>query len=131
VQANGLVVQPQDAVTLQPQAVTLQPQGETLQARLLRLRNMSEVQKVLENVKKRNSPSEFSAILIGLCAIEPLQPPEIAELMGKGESRVRQMLTKLVGPKGPLYYTIPDMIHHPRQAYTTVRPVTKSKEVLG
>lgn len=134
---EGESIQPRTGETLQPQAETLQvrvetlqPSAETLQARLEALRGNSDIADILKRVKKHNRREDLNAIIVGLCAVEPLQQIEVARLLGLNEQYLRPILYKLVSPKGPLYYTIPDMIHHPRQAYTAHRPEPKT-EGLG
>lgn len=130
VQPQGVIVQPQNGQTLQPQGETLQPSAETLQARLETLRGNSDIANILKLVKRHNRREDLNALIVKLCAVEPLQQIEVARLLGLNEQYLRPILYKLVSPNGPLYYTIPDMVHHPRQAYTAHRPEPKT-EGLG
>lgn len=54
--------------------------------------------------------------------IDETQAVEAKALSQDSTRSLRPILYKLVSPNGPLYYTHPEMIHHPRQAFTAKTP---------
>lgn len=79
---------------------------------------------LLEKCKnlKRWEPSEkMKDLIVELCSFTPLSINEIASLIGRKPFSVWYKYTKPLIESGKLFYTIPEMIKHPDQKYTTVK----------
>jgi len=103
--------------TLQGNVETLQGSDGILQDRLQNLRNNPSIAEELAKITKHTRRETLKSVIVALCRIENLKVSELAVLVGKNETYLRTIILELVGPQGPLQYTIPDMPTHPNQAY--------------
>ena len=106
-----------NAETLQGNTETLQGNTETLQARLQDLRSRPTIAQALSRLKKHTKRCELERIIVDICNDEPLKSIELAGLLKRNETYLRGILSNMVGEKGPLSYTIPEMPTHPNQSY--------------
>ena len=78
-----------------------------------------ELKERIKQLGKRTNPKEMERLIIDLCNWNPLSLKEIAKLINRKTSSVRYLyLNKLIA-QGKLFYTIPEMLNHPNQKYTT------------
>ena len=78
-----------------------------------------ELKERIKQLGKRANPKEMERLIIDLCNWNPLSLKEIAKLINRKTSSVRYLyLNKLIA-QGKLFYTIPEMLNHPNQKYTT------------
>ena len=105
-----------NAETLQGNAKTLQGNTETLQARLQDLMARPAIAQALSRLKKHTKRRELERIIVDICNDEPLKSVELAGLLKRNETYLRGVLSNMVGEKGPLSYTIPEMPTHPNQS---------------
>ena len=78
-----------------------------------------ELKERIKQLGKRTNPKEMEKLIIDLCNWNPLSLKEIAKLINRKTSSVRYLyLNKLIN-QGKLFYTIPEMLNHPNQKYTT------------
>ena len=78
-----------------------------------------ELKERIIQLGKRTNPKEMESLIIDLCNWNPLSLKEIAKLINRKTSSVRYLyLNKLIA-QGKLFYTIPEMLNHPNQKYTT------------
>ena len=74
-----------------------------------------------KNLKKWEPSEKMKDLIIELCTFTPLSINEIASLIKRKPSSVRYLYTNPLIESGKLFYTIPEMIKHPEQKYTTVK----------
>ena len=78
-----------------------------------------ELKERIKQLGKRANPKEMERLIIDLCNWNPLSLKEIAKLINRKTSSVRYLyLNKLIA-QGKLFYTVPEMLNHPDQKYTT------------
>jgi ATP-dependent DNA helicase RecG len=76
---------------------------------------------LVETLGKRSNDKEKTIhVILELCAYKPMKSKAIAQILGKSEKYIfREFLKPLLDDK-KLNYTVPDMVNHPNQAYTTI-----------
>ena len=75
-----------------------------------------------KDVRDYMEPSEkMKDLIVELCSFTPLSINEIASLIRRKPFSVWYKYTKPLIESGKLFYTIPEMIKHPDQKYTTVK----------
>ena len=82
------------------------------------------IQQINELGKRASDKEKMDNVILNLCSWRALTLKELAVLVRRNE----RYLFNIVSPlkeKGKLVYTIPDMPHHPEQAYKTVTATTK------
>ena len=80
-----------------------------------------ELKQRIEKTGKRMSSKEMESLIIDLCEYEPLSLAEIASLLHRDMRALRHHYIKYLIKSGKLFYTIPEMLNHPDQKYTTVK----------
>lgn len=65
---------------------------------------------------QRMAPSERDALIVEMCAVRPLSPQELANLLGRSIEHVRHVLAVLID-EGKLVYQYPTQPQHPQQRY--------------
>lgn len=80
-----------------------------------------ELLRKCKNLKKWESSKKMKSIIIELCTFTPLSISEIAELVNRKPESVRYLYVNPLIESGKLFYTIPEMLNHPKQKYTTVK----------
>lgn len=78
-----------------------------------------ELKERVEKAEKRMSSKEMESLILDLCSYQPLGLSEIAFLLRRSKVSLRNHYLNPLMEKGELFYTIPEMIKHPNQKYTT------------
>lgn len=74
-----------------------------------------------KKLKKWESSKKMKSLVIELCEIMPLSISEIAEIINRKPESVRHLYINPLIESGKLFHTIPEMLNHPDQKYTTVK----------
>ena len=74
-----------------------------------------------KNLKKWEPSEKMKNLIIELCAYTPLSINDIASIIKRKPFSVWYLYIKPLIESGKLFYTIPEMIKHPDQKYTTVK----------
>ena len=74
-----------------------------------------------KNLKKWEPSEKMKNLIIELCTYTPLSLNEIADIVNRKPDSVRYLYVKYLIESGQLFYTIPEMLNHPDQKYTTVK----------
>ena len=74
-----------------------------------------------KNLKKWESSEKMKSLIVELCTFTPLSVNDIAIIINRKPSSVRYLYTNPLVEDGKLFYTIPEMVKHPDQKYTTVK----------
>ena len=84
-----------------------------------------QLPKILEErvagIGKRAKPDEMKKLVIELCKLEPMSLSELANILKRKPSSLRYLYVNPLIESGELFYTIPEMLSHPDQKYTTVK----------
>jgi ATP-dependent DNA helicase RecG len=72
-----------------------------------------------KNLKKWESSEKMKSLIVELCAFTPLSVNDIAVIINRKPSSVRYLYTNPLVEDGKLFYTIPEMVKHPDQKYTS------------
>ncbi len=80
-----------------------------------------ELQKKISKIGRRSKPEAMKELIIELCSLCPLSLQELASILKRKPSSLRYLyINSLIG-NHQLFYTIPEMLNHPNQKYTTVK----------
>ena len=84
-----------------------------------------QLPKILEErvarIGKRAKPDEMKKLVIELCSLKPMSLLELANILKRKTSSLRYLYVNPLIESGELFYTIPEMLSHPDQKYTTVK----------
>ena len=80
-----------------------------------------EVLEKCKELKKWESSKKMKGIVLELCTFMPLSINDIAEIINRKPESVRYLYVNPLIESGKLFYTIPEMLSHPDQKYTTVK----------
>ena len=80
-----------------------------------------EIQNRIVCLKKWSRANEMKTIIVELCTIKPLSLNEISNLLNRKPNSIRYQYIYPLLKQNKLYYTIPEMLNHPDQKYTTVK----------
>ena len=72
-------------------------------------------------IKIYNRPKKMKSLVIELCSVMPLSISEIAQIINRKPESVRYLYVNPLIENKKLFYTIPEMLNHPDQKYTTVK----------
>ena len=72
-------------------------------------------------LKKWESSEKIRNMIIELCTYTPLSLNDIAKIINRKASSLRYHYVNSLIKSGELFYTIPEMLNHPDQKYTTVK----------
>jgi len=75
------------------------------------------LQKRIDRLGKKANKTEVMGIVIELCKLTPLSIPEIANIIHRNSTYIKQNIIRPLRIQGFLEYTIPDMVNHPGQKY--------------
>ena len=78
-----------------------------------------KIEERIKQLGKRTNPTEMEKLIMDLCNWNPLSLKEIAKLINRKASSVRYLYLNKLITQGKLFYTIPEMLNHPNQKYTT------------
>ena len=73
------------------------------------------------SLKKWESSEKMQNLIIELCTFMPLSLADIVNLTNRKPFSVRHLYLIPLIKSGKLFYTIPEMLNHPHQKYTTVK----------
>ncbi len=93
--------------------------GEFLNSRGQQLPKILEER--IKKIGKRAKPEEMKGLVIELCKLEPMSLLELANILKRKPSSLRYLYVNPLIESGELFYTIPEMLSHPDQKYTTVK----------
>ena len=77
------------------------------------------LQEGIKKIGKRAASSEIRSLIIGLCTFTPFGIAELAQLLNRDMKALRYHYINPLLKQGKLFYTIPEMLNHPDQKYTT------------
>ena len=97
----------------------LNSRGEFLNSRGQQLPKILEER--VEKIGKRAKPDEMKKLVIELCSLKPMSLLELANILKRKPSSLRYLYVNPLIESGELFYTIPEMLSHPDQKYTTVK----------
>lgn len=97
----------------------LNSRGEFLNSRGQQLPKILEER--IKKIGKRAKPEEMKGLVIELCKLEPMSLLELANILKRKPSSLRYLYVNPLIESGELFYTIPEMLSHPDQKYTTVK----------
>ena len=97
----------------------LNSRGEFLNSRVQQLPKILEER--IKKIGKRAKPEEMKGLVIELCKLEPMSLLELANILKRKPSSLRYLYVNPLIESGELFYTIPEMLSHPDQKYTTVK----------
>ena len=97
----------------------LNSRGESLNNRGQQLPKILEER--VEKIGKRAKPDEMKKLVIELCSLKPMSLLELANILKRKTSSLRYLYVNPLIESGELFYTIPEMLSHPDQKYTTVK----------
>lgn len=80
-----------------------------------------ELKERIGKIGKRMSSKDMKSLIIDLCAFEPLSLAEMASILHRDLRALRHHYINPLIKSGELFYTIPQMLNHPDQKYTTVK----------
>ena len=73
----------------------------------------------IRGIKKWAPADEMEKLILEMCEIKPLSLNELSELLSRRPTSIRYQYINPLLKQGKLFYTIPEMLHHPNQKYTT------------
>ena len=74
----------------------------------------------IDKLGKKVSKVDMQNLVVELCAAHPFSSEELSIILNRHEKYIRQaIISKLLMAK-KLFYTIPEMINHPKQKYTAI-----------
>jgi ATP-dependent DNA helicase RecG len=73
----------------------------------------------IRGIKKWAPAYEMEKIILEMCEIKPLSLNELSELLSRKPTSIRYQYINPLLKQGKLFYTIPEMLNHPNQKYTT------------
>ena len=77
------------------------------------------LQERIKKIGKRAASSEIRSLIIELCTFTPFGIAELAQLLNRDVKALRYHYINPLMKQGKLFYTIPEMLNHPNQKYTT------------
>ncbi len=98
---------------------SLNSRGEGLNGRAKQLPKGLEER--IAKIGKRAKPEEMKELVLELCRLEPMSLLELASILKRRPSSLRYLYVNSLIGSHQLYYTIPEMLNHPDQKYTTVK----------
>ena len=73
----------------------------------------------IRGIKKWVPADEMEKLILEMCKIKPLSLNELSELLSRRPTSIRYQYINPLLKQGKLFYTIPEMLNHPNQKYTT------------
>ena len=78
-----------------------------------------ELKKRIGKMGKRMVAKDMESLIVDLCTFQPLSLAEIASLLHRNKVSMKNHYLSPLIKQGKLFFTIPEMIKHPKQQYTT------------
>ena len=80
----------------------------------------TSLQTKIDNLGRREPISQLQEIVIELCSTNQYSASELAQILNRTEYHtIKRIISPLVKER-KLFYTIPEMINHPQQKYTSI-----------
>ncbi|MBR0036982.1 MAG: putative DNA binding domain-containing protein [Bacteroidales bacterium] len=98
---------------------TLNSRGGSLNSRADQL--PKDIEERIAKIGRRAKPEEMKGLVIELCNLRPMSLLELASILKRRPSSLRYLYVNPLVESGKLFYTIPAMLSHPDQKYTTVK----------
>jgi ATP-dependent DNA helicase RecG len=100
-----------------------EPKSSKLDTPALRVSDLpSALQTQIGNLGKKPDPVTLRAVILALCAWQPLSAADIARLLTRTRDHLLNEHFRPLVSSGHLMPTLPDQPKHPRQAYRTAMP---------
>lgn len=112
--ANATSSEP-NATSLEPNATSSEPNATSSNVNV-----PVSLQTKMESLGKRVSPATMSELVIELCTVQPYSSNEIAAILRRSEYHIINRVIRPLLDEKKLFYTIPEMINHPKQKYTAI-----------
>ena len=71
----------------------------------------------IDNLGKRLPKEILSDLIIQLCRVKPFSGEELAKILGRSETHIKNNIIPALIGNGRLRFTYPEMINHPNQKY--------------
>ena len=80
-----------------------------------------DLEEKLTKIGKRSKPEAMKELIIELCNLGPMSLQELANILKRKPSSLRYLYVNSLIGEHKLFHTIPEMLNHPDQKYTTVK----------
>lgn len=80
-----------------------------------------DIEEKLAKIGKRSKPEAMKELIIELCDLGPMSLQELANILKRKPSSLRYLYVNSLIDEHKLFHTIPEMLNHPDQKYTTVK----------
>ena len=80
-----------------------------------------DLEEKLAKIGKRSKPEAMKELILELCNLGPMSLQELANILKRKPSSLRYLYVNSLIGEQKLFYTIPEMLNHPDQKYTTVK----------
>lgn len=80
-----------------------------------------DLEEKLAKIGKRSKPEAMKELIIELCNLGPMSLQELANILKRKPSSLRYLYVNSLIDEHKLFHTIPEMLNHPDQKYTTVK----------
>lgn len=80
-----------------------------------------DLEEKLAKIGKRSKPEAMKELIIELCDLGPMSLQELANILKRKPSSLRYLYVNSLIDEHKLFHTIPEMLNHPDQKYTTVK----------
>jgi ATP-dependent DNA helicase RecG len=77
-----------------------------------------DLKDIINHLGKRESKAKLGNIIVELCRIQPRSKEDLAKILGKSETHIRNNILPELLKSRLLQYTFPEMKNHPNQKYT-------------
>lgn len=78
-----------------------------------------ELLEKINKIGKKLASNEMESLILDLCSCQPFSIMELATILQRNIVFLRNHYLKPLIKQGKLFYTIPEMLNHPKQKYTT------------
>ena len=73
----------------------------------------------INKIGKKHASNEMESLILDLCSFQPFSLMELATILQRNIVFLRNHYLKPLIKQSKLFYTIPEMLNHPNQKYTT------------
>ena len=80
-----------------------------------------DIKRRIAKIGKRTNSNEMKELIITLCSLQPMSLIELASILKRKPSSLRYTYVNSLIENQQLFYTIPEMLNHPKQKYSTVK----------
>ena len=115
------------AVNTEPRAVNTEPQGVVITPEaFLESLSVGVQQRIIQLKRRTTDRAVVSRLIVSICNERACSLSTLSSLLKRKENTLSRNYLRPLLLSGKLQYTIPEIIHHPRQAYRT--PATPTDE---